>query len=66
MALIIDFILEWDGVVIGEAAGESLAMNEGGLDEEMAPEEDVSTDIHSNPIPLHDEAWTLQPGLRSL
>ncbi len=42
--------------MICEATGESLTVDEGGLDEEVAPEEDISTDIHSNPIPLHDKS----------
>ena len=45
--------------MVAQGSHEAGAMNEGRLDEEVAPEKDISTDIHSYPIPFHDEAWTL-------
>ena len=39
-------------VMIAEATGEAGVMDEGGLDEEVAPEEDIGADIHPYPIPF--------------
>ena len=42
-------------IVIPDAAGESTAMDEGSLDEQMAPEEDIGTGIDANAIPFSDK-----------
>ena len=53
--------LEWYLVSIPDAPCESLPMHQTGLDEQLSPEQYISSGIHTNAIPFSNEAqWTIE------
>ena len=62
----LSFSLEFYLIMIADGGGEVGAVDEGGLNKKVAPEQDITAHVHAYPIPLYDHTWSLQPCTWSL